>query len=70
MNWGQFIEVGAMLGLSPKAVMRSTLPELKYAMRGYERAHGIDPDSPKAGNATGSRAMGRDRLNELLERYG
>lgn len=70
MNWGQFIEVGAMLGLSPRAVLRATLPELKFAMRGYERAHGIDPDSPGAGHAANSRAMSRDRLNELLERYG
>lgn len=56
-----------MLGLSPRATLKATLPELRYAMRGYERAHGIDPD---AGANPSGRAMSRARLNELLERYG
>ncbi len=56
-----------MLGLSPEILLRTTLPELKYVMRGYERAHGIDPDE---GAARRTRAMSRERLNQLLERYG
>ncbi|WP_417451278.1 hypothetical protein [Kordiimonas sp.] len=56
-----------MLGLSPKATLESTLPELKFAMRGYQRAHGINPDADVP--AAKSRAMDRTRLNELLERY-
>ena len=59
-----------MLGMSPHAVMQTTLPELKYAMRGFERAHGTDPDVASAAKPRRLRPMDRDRLNTLLERYG
>jgi hypothetical protein len=41
-----------------------TLPELKLAVRGWQRAHGIDPDQNE-----GSNAMSRSRLMELAQRY-
>jgi len=58
------IEAGAMIGQRPSQTFSQTLPELKIAMRGWQRAHGIDPDQHN-----GTNAMSRDRLNELAERY-
>ncbi|WP_262689782.1 hypothetical protein [Kordiimonas aestuarii] len=56
-----------MLGLSPAVTLACTLPELKFAMRGYQRAHGINPDKDMPDAR--SKAMSGARLNELLERY-
>jgi len=53
-----------MVGQRPTETMKQTLPELKLAMRGWQRAHGIDPDKNN-----GTNAMSRARLMELVERY-
>ncbi|WP_286828741.1 MULTISPECIES: hypothetical protein [Kordiimonas] len=57
-----------MLGQSPRQTCRQTLPELKLRLRGWQRAHGINPDT---GAARDSRAapMTRERLLALAERY-
>jgi len=52
-----------MIGQQPNQTMCQTLPEMKITMRGWQRAHGIDPDKNN-----GSNAMGRTRLMELVER--
>jgi len=52
-----------MIGQSPEQTFRQTLPEMKIAMRGWQRAHGIDPDKNN-----GTSAMSRKRLMELVER--
>lgn len=53
-----------MLGQTPQRTMQQTLPELKLAMRGWQRANGIDPDARKTGVP-----MTRARLMELAKRY-
>ena len=57
-----------MLGWTPRVLMKTTLPELTLAMRGYERAHGIDPDKDVMPEKP--TAMSRARLVQLVERYG
>jgi len=52
-----------MIGQRPRQTLLQTLPEMKIAMRGWQRAHGIDPD--KHNTAT---AMSRTRLMELVEK--
>ncbi|NVJ71374.1 MAG: hypothetical protein HWE08_13515 [Alphaproteobacteria bacterium] len=52
-----------MLGQRPCETMRQTLPELDLAVRGWQRANGIDPD-----RETPPRAMTYSRLQELAER--
>lgn len=53
-----------MIGQRPSQTCAQTLPELKIAMRGWQRARGIDPDKNN-----GTNAMSRTRLMELVERY-
>ena len=58
-GWDWTLELGGMLGWVPDTVYRATLPELMLALRGFQRARGIDPDAA-------SDVMTRDRLAELL----
>jgi hypothetical protein len=53
-----------MAGVWPRDALAMTLPELSKLVRGYQRAHGIDPDAP------GTQGMSRTRLQALAERYG
>ncbi len=64
MEWAKIIEAGAMIGQRPECTLLQTLPELKLALRGWQRAQGIDPDSPQK-----AESMSRDRLMELVEKY-
>lgn len=64
MEWAKVIEAGAMIGQRPDTTLSQTLPELKLAIRGWQRSQGIDPDSPKE-----AASMSHERLLELVEKY-
>lgn len=51
-----------MAGLSPLEIKALTLPELWIALRGWQRAHGIDPEEK------GASPMTHERLMALIEK--
>lgn len=54
----------------PAHTLCQTLPELKLAFRGWQRANGTDPDSgSRRGHAT-AQSMSLARLKTLAEKYG
>ncbi len=55
--------MGAMLGQRPDQTLKQTLPELCLALRGWQRANGVDPDKEDH-----SQPMSHQRLMELAER--
>jgi len=68
IDWGGLVELGAMLGQSPRQTFRQTLPELKLRLRGWQRANGINPDT--GSDQTGApEPMTRERLLALAKRY-
>ena len=64
MEWAKILEAGAMIGQRPEHTLGQTLPELKLAMRGWQRAHGIDPDAQR-----NTKPMSYGRLMELAGKY-
>lgn len=64
MEWAKIIEAGAMAGQRPEHTLKQTLPELKLAVRGWQRAQGADPDSQK-----NTKTMSYERLMELAGKY-
>lgn len=65
MDWANIIEAAAMAELRPDQTFRLTLPELRLVMRGWQRAHGLEPDKHE-----NVKPMSRARLIELAKRYG
>ncbi|WP_374764262.1 phage tail assembly chaperone [Yunchengibacter salinarum] len=61
VSWSALMELAGMLGWSPDTLARATLPELLAHLRGWQRAHGIDPD--------GAAPMDRPTLSQLMQRY-
>lgn len=52
-----------MLGYSPREILQLTVPEIMLALRGWQRARGIDPDSLE-----NSQPMTKARLMELISK--
>lgn len=65
MEWAKIIEAGAMIGQRPAETLSQTLPELTFALRGWQRARGINPDDLQTNTP-----MSHERLLELAREYG
>lgn len=56
---------GGVLGWTSPTLLAATLPELMFAMQGWRRARGLDPDAGK-----NTEPMTREELSALIERQG
>lgn len=56
-----------VLGWTPYQFWDATPYELRYALRGWQRSQGIDPDNPGRPStyATSARILSVDEVNEL-----
>lgn len=55
--------MAGLVGWSPETFWAATLPELYYAVRGWQRANGQNPDDQPG------TPMTRAELNDLMERF-